>query len=117
LRSPNNNGKVGIWGISYPGFYASMAGIDAHPAIKAISPQAPIANWFGNDDWHHNGAFALSGSLPFMAAFGIKREGLVQEWPPLFEFRSEERRVGKECRTRWSQYLYNNRDRSSETQE
>jgi|SRR5690554_589915 len=83
---PNNNGKVGIWGISYPGFYASMAGIDAHPAIKAISPQAPIANWFGNDDWHHNGAFALSGSLPFMAAFGIKREGLVQEWPPLFEF-------------------------------
>ncbi len=43
---PNNNGRVGIWGISYPGFYASMGVIDAHPALKAASPQAPIADWF-----------------------------------------------------------------------
>jgi putative CocE/NonD family hydrolase len=87
---PNNNGNVGLWGISYPGFYAAMAGIDAHPAIKAISPQAPIANWFANDDWHHNGAFALGGGFPFMAVFGIQREGLVQEWPKDFNFGTED---------------------------
>ena len=87
---PNNNGNVGLWGISYPGFYAAMAGIDAHPAVKAISPQAPIANWFGNDDWHHNGAFALAGGLPFMSVFGVQREGLVQEWPEGFKFGTED---------------------------
>jgi putative CocE/NonD family hydrolase len=83
---PNNNGNVGVWGISYAGFYAAMAGIDAHPAVKAISPQAPIADWFGNDDWHHNSAFAISGSLPFMSVFGVPREGLVKEWPKEFDF-------------------------------
>ena len=50
---PNNNGRVGMWGISYPGFYASMGVIDAHPALKAASPQAPIADWFICDDFHH----------------------------------------------------------------
>ncbi|HVO74573.1 MAG TPA: CocE/NonD family hydrolase [Ignavibacteriaceae bacterium] len=83
---PNNNGKVGFWGISYPGFYAAMAGIDAHPAVKAISPQAPIADWFGNDDWHHNGALGLAEGVPFMSVFGVVREGLVQEWPEDFKF-------------------------------
>ena len=83
---PNNNGNVGLWGISYPGFYAAMAGIDAHPAVKAISPQAPIADWFHNDDWHHNGAFALSAGLPFLQMFGVKREGPVQSWPEPFNF-------------------------------
>jgi putative CocE/NonD family hydrolase len=87
---PDNNGNVGLWGISYPGFYAAMAGIDAHPAIKAISPQAPIANWFANDDWHHNGTFALGGGFPFMAVFGIQRDGLVQEWPKDFDFGTED---------------------------
>ena len=83
---PNNNGNVGLWGISYAGFYAAMAGIDAHPAVKAISPQAPIANWFSNDDWHHNGAFAVGSGFPFMHVFGVKREGLVQTWPEEFNF-------------------------------
>jgi putative CocE/NonD family hydrolase len=83
---PNNNGNVGLWGISYPGFYAAMAGIDAHPAVKAISPQAPIADWFGNDDWHHNGAFAVGSGFPFMHVFGVKRKGLVQTWPEEFDF-------------------------------
>jgi putative CocE/NonD family hydrolase len=83
---PNNNGRAGFWGISYPGFYAAMAAIDAHPAVKAVSPQAPIADWFGNDDWHHNGAFALSSGFPFMYVFGVKREGLVQTWPAEFNF-------------------------------
>jgi hypothetical protein len=83
---PNNNGNVGLWGISYPGFYTAMGGIDAHPAVKAISPQAPIADWFANDDWHHNGAFALAGGFPFMYVFGPQRDGLVQEWPEEFNF-------------------------------
>jgi putative CocE/NonD family hydrolase len=55
----NNNGKVGIWGISYPGFYATYATLDAHPALKASSPQACIGDFFF-DDFHHNGAFLLS---------------------------------------------------------
>ncbi|RPJ55002.1 MAG: CocE/NonD family hydrolase [Acidobacteria bacterium] len=67
---PNNNGKVGIWGISYPGFYAAMASIDAHPALKAASPQAPIADWFMGDDWRHNGAFFLAHAFGFLLFFG-----------------------------------------------
>ncbi len=55
----NNNGNVGIWGISYPGFYSTYATIDAHPALKAASPQASIADFFF-DDFHHNGAYLLS---------------------------------------------------------
>jgi len=55
----NNNGKVGTWGISYPGHYATVSTIDAHPALKAASPQASIADFFF-DDFHHNGAFLLS---------------------------------------------------------
>lgn len=55
----NNNGNVGTWGISYPGFYATYATIDAHPALKASSPQACIGDFFF-DDFHHNGAFLLS---------------------------------------------------------
>jgi putative CocE/NonD family hydrolase len=54
---PNNDGKVGVLGISYPGFLAMMAGVDAHPAVKAISPQAPMTNIWLGDDFFHNGAF------------------------------------------------------------
>ena len=54
---PNNSGKVGVIGVSYPGFLAMMAGIDAHPAVKAISPQAPMTNVWLGDDFFHNGAF------------------------------------------------------------
>ena len=53
----NNNGRVGVLGISYPGFLAMMAGIDAHPAVKAISPQAPMTDVWMGDDFFHNGAF------------------------------------------------------------
>src|SRR6266508_3081268 len=61
---PNNNGRVGMWGISYPGHYSAQSLIDPHPALKAVSPQAPMDdNWLG-DDMHHNGAFFLEfGSL------------------------------------------------------
>ncbi|MEM9361119.1 MAG: CocE/NonD family hydrolase [Bacteroidota bacterium] len=55
----NNNGKVGVWGISYPGFYSTYATVDAHPALKAASPQACIGDFFF-DDFHHNGAYLLS---------------------------------------------------------
>src|SRR5271170_4662953 len=57
---PNNNGKAGIWGISYPGFFTSASIIDSHPALKAASPQAPMTDLFMGDDFHHNGAFRLS---------------------------------------------------------
>ncbi|SRX54980.1 CocE/NonD family hydrolase [Aequorivita sp. CIP111184] len=56
---PNNNGNVGVWGISYPGFYATCSLLDSHPALKAVSPQACIADFFF-DDFHHNGAYLLS---------------------------------------------------------
>ncbi|HEX3085401.1 MAG TPA: CocE/NonD family hydrolase [Pyrinomonadaceae bacterium] len=70
---PNNNGRVGVYGISYPGFYTSMAGIDGHPAIKAISPQAPVSDWFHGDDNHHNGALFLSQNFAFFTGFGQPR--------------------------------------------
>jgi putative CocE/NonD family hydrolase len=70
---PNNNGRVGVYGISYPGFYTSMAGIDGHPAIKAISPQAPVSDWFHGDDMHHNGALFLAQNFAFFTSFGQPR--------------------------------------------
>ena len=70
---PNNNGRVGVYGISYPGFYTSMAGIDGHPAIKAISPQAPVSDWFHGDDMHHNGALFLAQNFSFFTGFGQPR--------------------------------------------
>src|SRR5262249_19974365 len=70
---PNNNGKVGMTGISYPGFYTAAGMIDAHPALKACSPQAPINDWFVGDDFHHNGAFPLPHCFNFIADFGKPR--------------------------------------------
>ncbi|MDO8176826.1 MAG: CocE/NonD family hydrolase [Undibacterium sp.] len=70
---PGNNGKVGQWGISYPGFYTSAGAIDSHPALKAISPQAPIADWFRGDDMHRNGAFNLQMAFGFFSGFGKPR--------------------------------------------
>jgi putative CocE/NonD family hydrolase len=69
----NHNGRVGVWGISYPGFYTSMAGIDGHPAVKAISPQAPVSDWFHGDDTNHNGALFLAQNFSFFAYFGQQR--------------------------------------------
>jgi putative CocE/NonD family hydrolase len=79
---PNNNGKVGIWGISYPGFYSAMGMIDAHPAVKAVSPQAPIADWFIGDDFHHNGALYLPHMFSFMYTFGQPRPEPTTKWAP-----------------------------------
>jgi len=75
----NNNGRVGMYGISYPGFYTAAAIPDAHPALKASSPQAPISDfWF--DDFHHNGAYLQSYTAAF-AVFGYQKEGQTkQDW-------------------------------------
>lgn len=83
---PNNNGKVGMWGISYPGFYAASGLIDAHPALKAVSPQAPIADWFIGDDFHHNGAFFLAHAFGFLSSFGYPRPKPIMELEPPFYF-------------------------------
>lgn len=66
----NNNGRVGIFGISYPGFYSTMGIINAHPAVKAVSPQAPVTAWFIGDDFHHNGAFFLQDCFNFYYSNG-----------------------------------------------
>ena len=82
---PNHNGRVGMWGISYPGFYAAMGIIDAHPALKAASPQAPIADWFMGDDFHHNGALFLPHGFNFLSVFGQPRPQRTTEFPPRFQ--------------------------------
>ena len=58
-----------MWGISYPGFYALAALIDAHPALKAVSPQAPVTDYYLNDDSYHNGAFLLAHNFSFYVDF------------------------------------------------
>lgn len=68
-----HNGKVGIWGISYPGFFAAAALPDAHPAVKAVSPQAPIVDLFRGDDGFHNGAFMLAANHGFYVNFPKQR--------------------------------------------
>lgn len=70
---PNNNGRAGIYGISYPGFYSTTSLPGAHPALKAVSPQAPVTDWFRGDDFHHNGALFLSDAFNFYSGFGVPR--------------------------------------------
>jgi uncharacterized protein len=66
----NNNGNVGILGTSYPGFYSTEAALSGHPALKAVSPQAPVTDWFIGDDFHHNGAFFAMDGFGFYSTFG-----------------------------------------------
>lgn len=68
-----NNGKVGIWGISYPGFYTSASIINSHPAIKAASPQAPVTDLYMGDDSYHGGAFMLSANFDFYSGFTAEK--------------------------------------------
>ena len=82
---PNHNGRAGQWGISYPAFYAAAGMIGAHPAMKAVSPQAPIMDWFTGDDFHHNGALWLPHLFNFIAVFGQARTGPTSGWPPPFQ--------------------------------
>jgi putative CocE/NonD family hydrolase len=79
---PNNNGKVGQWGISYPGFYASMGALSRHPALVASSPQAPVTDFFF-EDFHHNGALTQAYFYAY-PIFGIARPGPTPDnwWGP-----------------------------------
>lgn len=81
-----NNGKVGVFGTSYPGFYATMASLSNHPALKAVSPQAPVTEWFLGDDFHHNGAFMLADGFAFYSGFGKPRPKPTTIGPKGFEF-------------------------------
>ena len=87
---PNNNGRVGVFGISYPGFYSTMAAAGNHPALKAVSPQAPVTNWFIGDDFHHNGAFFMMDAFNFYSAqgsaFGVHRPKPVSVAAPSVGF-------------------------------
>ncbi len=81
-----HNGKVGQSGISYPGHYTCAGMVDAHPALKACSPQAPVTDWFIGDDFHHNGCFFLPHAFNFMANFGKPRpEPIRKELAPRFD--------------------------------
>jgi len=83
---PNNNGKVGVFGISYPGFYSTMAAASGHPALKAVSPQAPVTDWFMGDDFHHNGAFFQMDGWSFYSSFGKPRPQPTTIGPSGFDF-------------------------------
>jgi putative CocE/NonD family hydrolase len=84
---PGNNGRVGIWGISYPGFFAAFSLVHSHPALKAVSPQAPMGDVGNGDDSYHNGAFYLAANFGFYS--GFKPRGPDPERPkngPRFDF-------------------------------
>ncbi len=83
---PNNNGRVGMWGVSYPGFYAAAGMIDAHPALEAVSPQAPIGDLFMGDDCFHNGAFMLAANFNFFTAFVWRERPGPPEEVPEFDY-------------------------------
>lgn len=86
----NNNGRAGIWGISYPGFYAAAGMINAHPALKAASPQAPLVDWFIGDDIHHNGAFFLHQWFDFTVPFGGPRKEPSVKRTDRFDYGSQD---------------------------
>jgi len=75
-----HNGKVGMAGISYPGFYASAGMIDAHPALAAVSPQAPVGDWYF-DDFLHHGAFFLAHAFRWLNNNAQERRGPTTERP------------------------------------
>ena len=91
----NNNGKVGIWGISYPGFYTSASIIDSHPALKAASPQAPMTDLFFTDDGYHGGAFMLAANFGFYTSFKPIAEPIHAKTEHSIRFRH----------ARWLQFL------------
>ncbi len=83
---PLNNGNVGLLGISYPGFYSAAGMIDAHPALKCVSPQAPVTDWFIGDDFRHNGALYLAHSFRFLSLFGQPLAKPTRQSPVPFDY-------------------------------
>lgn len=86
----NNNGRAGIFGISYPGFYATASLPGAHPALKAVSPQAPVTDEFQGDDAYHNGAFFLMDNMSFMNYFDHPRKSPWKQYPEITEIEIED---------------------------
>lgn len=89
-RVPHNSGRVGMWGTSYPGFFAAAALVHAHPALKAVSPQAPQGDWFMGDDVHHHGAFMVASAFNFFATSGRARPAPTTKGPPRFDFGTDD---------------------------
>src|SRR6195952_839483 len=83
---PGNNGNVGQRGTSYPGYYTTMAAASGHPALKAVSPQAPVTDWFRGDDFHHNGALMVMDGFQFYSSFGKPRLQPTTVAPTEFDF-------------------------------
>ncbi len=86
---PGNSGKAGMWGISQPGFYVTAGMIDAHPALVAVSPQAPVSDYWWNDDVYHNGAFMLAHRFSFYQGFKLRQgdpEPPPAQTPPRFDY-------------------------------
>lgn len=86
----NNNGRVGVYGISYPGFFTTMAAASNHPALVAVSPQAPAINWFIGDDFHHNGAFFMMDAFSFFTLHGKPRPYPTKIPPVGFDYYSHD---------------------------
>jgi putative CocE/NonD family hydrolase len=87
---PYNNKRVGILGTSYPGFYSTMAALCGHPSLVAVSPQAPVTDWFMGDDFHHNGAFFIMDAFSFYSSFGKPRPKPVKSGPSEFDFSTKD---------------------------
>ncbi|HEX3866338.1 MAG TPA: CocE/NonD family hydrolase, partial [Gemmatimonadaceae bacterium] len=87
---PHNTGRVGMWGVSYPGFFTAAALVNSHPALKAASPQAPQADWFMGDDVHHHGVFWLASAFDFFATSGRARQAPTAERPHGFNFGTDD---------------------------
>lgn len=86
----HNNQKVGVYGISYPGFYSTEAALSGHPSLVAVSPQAPVTDWFMGDDFHHNGAFFVMDGFSFYPTFGAPRPDTTTQWKQGFRFQSDD---------------------------
>ncbi|MEO9021975.1 MAG: CocE/NonD family hydrolase [Ginsengibacter sp.] len=86
----NNNGKVGVTGTSYPGFYSTEAALSGHPALVAVSPQAPVTDWFMGDDFHHKGAFFVMDGFSFYPFFGTPHPKPSTTYTRGFSFKSDD---------------------------
>ena len=81
-----HNGRVGQWGISYPGWQTVMGMVDAHPALVAASPQASPSDMFIGDDWHHNGAFRIMYAFSWLSGNARRRDGPTEQRGARFDY-------------------------------
>lgn len=85
-----NNGRVGTWGNSAPGFFVAAGLPDAHPAHRAAYPSAPMIDWYLGDDRHHNGALTLAQTFNFLSGFDQPRSGPIAAYPQRPDFRTSD---------------------------